>query len=293
MEKYITILDISGSSCYMNVNARLVYLHVACKCDVSTYNYTGSVRRLADEVGLTYQQTRTAILTLEKCGFIKTDTVTQQLTRKLTHPITQELTQIHVVKINEINTAGNTAGNAAANAASNAASNADINNINNKNNKTPSLTSACVAWADMREVVKQALQVDAATAAAMVDTFKERQGMKGKTWKDEGDLKAHLISFAEKRLASLPRGTKGGRMSDAQARQQEYARAQEAQEAKGEKEKAWESVQDAWRWWKEAEKKAAAGKSDQEREKAAQQAAAMKAAYERLKQEWYNKFKST
>lgn len=293
MRKYITIPDFRDMPSYKNENARLLYLHIAMSMEVKERTYVRSIRQLAADLGLSVRQVRTALDALERDGLIKTEQVTHMVSRMLTHVVTQMVTQITVLSISDLNTEGNTEGDTDADTHADTHADTQKNNINNKNNKTPSLTSACVAWADMREVVKQALQVDAATAAAMVDTFKERQGMKGKTWKDEGDLKAHLISFAEKRLASLPRGTKGGRQTDAQARQQEYARAQEAQEAKGEKEKAWESVQDAWRWWKEAEKKAAAGKSDQEREKAAQQAAAMKAAYERLKQEWYNKFKST
>ncbi len=290
MQKYIYILDITGAACYANVNARLVYLHVACKCDVSTYCYTCSVRRLASEVGLTYQQTRTAIQQLEAAGLIKLSTVTQQLTRQLTQSVTQELTQIHIMKISKLDTAGNTAGNAAANAVANAAANADIKNNKINKNKISPLTDARVAWAEKQKILENSLNLDEAAAAEMVATFRQRQQLKKKTWEDDGDLTAHLIAFAEKRLASIQRTQPKPDRSDHGARIAERQRAQEVAQDTDEKVKAWEEVQTVWRWWKEAERKAAEMEDEEEKERLLQHAAVQHDAYEKLAAKWKEKY---
>ena len=290
MDKYITILDLRSKQCYKNTVARLVYLHVACSVDVSTYNYVCSIRRLAGELGLTVQSIRTALRQLVDEGLVTTELVTHQSTRGLTHQLTQPLTQIHVMRINEIDAASNAASNTAANTAANTPSNTQKNNLNNKNNKNPPLTDARVAWAEKQKILENSLNLDEAAAAEMVATFRQRQQLKKKTWEDDGDLTAHLIAFAEKRIASIQRAQPKPDRSDHGARIAERQRAREASEGTDEKVKAWEEVQTVWRWWKEAEKKAATMEDEEEKGRLLQHAAAQHAAYEELAAEWKVKY---
>lgn len=290
MDKYITILDLRSKQCYKNTAARLVYLHVACSVDVSTYNYVCSIRRLAGELGLTVQSIRTALRQLVDDGLVTTELVTHQLTRGLTQQLTQPLTQIHVMRINEIDAASNAASNTAANTAANTPTNTQKNNLNNKNNKNSPLTDARVAWAEKQKILENSLNLDEAAAAEMVATFRQRQQLKKKTWEDDGDLTAHLIAFAEKRLASIQRTQPKPDRSDHGARIAERQRAREASEGTDEKVKAWEEVQTVWRWWKEAEKKAATMEDEEEKGRLLQHAAAQHAAYEELAAEWKVKY---
>lgn len=286
MDKYITILDLRSKQCYKNTVARLLYLHVACSVDVSTYNYVCSIRRLAGELGLTVQSIRTALRQLVDEGLVTTELVTHQstrgLTHQLTHQLTQPLTQIHVMRINEIDAASNTAANTAANTPTNT----QKNNLNNKNNKNSPLTDARVAWAEKQKILENSLNLDEAAAAEMVATFRQRQQLKKKTWTDEGDLTAHLIAFAEKRLSSIQRQQPKPDRSDHGARIAERQRAQEASEGTDEKVKAWEEVQTVWRWWKEAERKAANMEDEEEKGRLLQHAAVQHDAYEKLAAKW-------
>lgn len=290
MDKYITILDLRSKQCYKNTVARLVYLHVACSVDVSTYNYVCSIRRLAGELGLTVQSIRTALRQLVDEGLVTTELVTHQSTRGLTHQLTQPLTQIHVMRINEIDAASNAASNTAANTAANTPTNTQKNNLNNKNNKNSTLTDARVAWAEKQKILENSLRLDEAAAAEMVATFRQRQQLKKKTWEDDGDLTAHLIAFAEKRLASIQRTQPKPDRSDHGARLAERQRAQEAAEGTDEKVRAWEEVQKVWRWWKEAERKASTMEAGEDRERLQQLAATQHAAYEKMQAEWKERY---
>lgn len=279
MEKFIIIQDMRHMKSYNNVNARLLYIHMAMGCDISTYVYKSSLRKLSIELGMTVDTVRYALKQLARDGLVtpqSTPQITPQSTPQTTPQTTPHLTTFKINKNDTPNTTVYTTDYTT-----------EKNNLKNNNN---SLSSARVAWADMREVIKKALDVDAATAAAMVDTFKERQAMKGKTWKDEGDLKAHLVAFAEKRLASLPRQRQTARESDQQARAAEMQRAKEQQENQERKAKDWEEVQTAWRWWKEAERKAERTVSPDERAKLQQLSATHQEAYEKLRAEWIHKY---
>lgn len=290
MDKYITILDLRSKQCYKNTAVRLVYLHVACSVDVSTYNYVCSIRRLAGELGLTVQSIRTALRQLVDEGLITTELVTHQLTRGLTQQLTQPLTQIHVMKINEIDAATNAATNTPTNTPPNTPPNTQKNNLNNIKNKNSPLTDARVAWAEKQKILENSLNLDEAAAAEMVATFRQRQQLKKKTWEDDGDLTAHLVAFAEKRLASIQRTQPKPDRSDHGARIAERQRAQEAAEDTPDKVKAWEEVQTVWRWWKEAEQKAATMEDEEDKGRLLQHAAVQHDAYEKLAAKWKEKY---
>lgn len=290
MGKFIIIQDMRHLRSYKNVNARLLYIHMAMGCDISTYEYKSSLRKLSLELGMTVDTVRYALKLLASDGLItpqSTPQITPQSTPQTTPQTTPHLTTFIINKNGTPNGTPNTTLYTTLYTTENPT---EKNNLNNLKNNNPPLTSARVAWADMREVIKKALDVDAATAAAMVDTFKERQAMKGKIWKDEGDLKAHLVAFAEKRLASLPLPRQTARESDQQARAAEMRRVKEQQENQNQKERDWDQVQTAWRWWKQAEREAERTENQDERVKLRQLGATHQEAYEKLRSEWINKY---
>lgn len=280
MRKYITIPDIRDLPSYQNVNARLLYLHCSMAMEVKSRTYIRSVRQLAADLDMSPRQVRTALDALERDGLIKTESVTHMVTRMLTHMVTQMVTQITIMSVSDLSTEAST--EADTDADTHADTDADTlkNNKNNINHESSPLTSARVAWADMRGMLRKALDLDAATAAATVDLFKERQDMKGKIWKDEGDLKAHLIAWAEKRIASLPRQQKAARQTDAQAREAERQRAQEAAAEKTERVKLWEQMNQVKRFIKEVAAKQLKVKDPKEREQLTQILHDQKAALE-------------
>lgn len=68
--RYTTIIDISAApALYKSINARLVYLHICLKAgyhDNDRDLYYCSIRRLADEVGISVSACRFAVALLEK-----------------------------------------------------------------------------------------------------------------------------------------------------------------------------------------------------------------------------------
>ena len=72
--RYTTVIDISEfTQIYRNLNARLVYIHIALKAgyhDEDRDVCRLSIRSLAADVGITVSATRNALLQLEKAGLI-------------------------------------------------------------------------------------------------------------------------------------------------------------------------------------------------------------------------------
>ena len=252
MEKYITVPDIRRYPCYKSTNCRLLYMHVAMGMDISTRNYAHSWRQLSAELDMPLQQLRTALKQLERDGLVATQQVTQKVTYGLTQQVTHKVTEIHILSINELDEATNEATNSPTNSQSNSQLNSPTNSDNNilKNSKKESLplTDARVVWAKEASALSEVLKLDPSVAASMVEEFRKRQQLKQKAWLNEGDLLAHLIAWAEKRM---PRPTKaaGGRsVTDHDARVQERQRTQEEEAAKSSAEKKAEEVQRLRRW---------------------------------------------
>ena len=74
MARYTTIIDISEAPLlYRNVNARLLYLHMVLRCGYTDNDrdlYTISMRRTAQEVGITYSALRCALNALTRYGLV-------------------------------------------------------------------------------------------------------------------------------------------------------------------------------------------------------------------------------
>ena len=255
MDKYITIPDIRRYPCYKSVNCRLLYMHVSMGMDISTRNYAHSWRQLSIELGMPLQQLRTALKQLERDGLVATQQVTHKVTYGLTQQVTHKVTEIHVLSINELDEATNEATNSPTNSPTNSQTNSDINNINNSNNENLPLTDARVAWVQEAKALADVLKIDAAVAASLVEEFRKRQQLKQKAWLNEGDLLAHLIAWAEKRMPRTGKLPSGRSSSDHDARVQERQRTREEEAAKTAEEKKAEEVQRLRRWIAEGRKR--------------------------------------
>ena len=246
MRKYVTIPDIRQYPSYRSTNARLLYMHVAMGMEISTRTYAHSLRQLSAELGLPFQQTRTALRQLENDGLVATQSLTQVVTYGLTRKVTHNVTQIYVMSASELeeasNAASNTASNTATNTAANTPPNTDINNKNIPINGKLSHSDARARLPKIRDWLLGSLGLEAAKAAELAQAFLDRQELKGKTWDNEGDLLAHAISWAEKRTkTAAPR-----KMSDSQAREAEYRRTAEVAAQQSPQEKELELVRYAW-----------------------------------------------
>lgn len=248
MRKYATIPDWREYSTYKFINCRLLYLHVAMSMDCTTRNYVRSLRQLSEELGMPFQQLRTALRALERDGLVVTQQVTQRLTYRLTQRLTQQLTQIHLMSVSELdaasNAASNTASNTATNTATNTASNTQKNNKNNKNTESLFHTHVRECVPELEKLVEEEFRLPPGEAAQMVDAFLRRQELKGKAWTDDGDLKAHLVSWTEKRT----KPKKAAHVTDTQAREAEYQRDAEVKASETPEEKKREELSRLLRW---------------------------------------------
>lgn len=246
MRKYVTIPDTRQYPSYRSINARLLYIHVAMGMDISTRTYAHSLRQLSAELGIPFQQIRTALKQLENDGLVATQNLTQVVTYGLTRKVTHNVTQIYVMSVSELeeasNAASNTATNTATNTAANTAANTDINNKNILNSGKLSHSYARELLPKIREWLSGSLGLEGPEADELSKAFLDRQELKGKAWDNEGDLLAHAISWAEKRM----KPKKTVRKSDSQARQDEYRRSAEVAAQQSPQEKDFELVKYAW-----------------------------------------------
>lgn len=248
MRKYVTIPDIRQYPSYRSTNARLLYMHVAMGMEISTRTYAHSLRQLSAELGMPFQQIRTALKQLENDGLVATQSLTQVVTYGLTRKVTHNVTQIYVMSASELeeasNAASNTASNTATNTATNTPPNTQKNNINNKNTESLLHTHVRGCVPELEKLVEGEFRLPPGEAAEMVGAFLRRQELKGKVWADEGDLKAHLVSWTEKRI----RTKKASRVTDTQAREAEYQREAEVKAAETPEEKKREELSRLLRW---------------------------------------------
>lgn len=235
--RYCTILDISSCSSYKNINARLLYLHIACNLETTSYDYNISLRRLSAAAGMSLSAVRAAMAALEKDGLIRT-------THQTTHQTTQPTTHIHLVRMNELQIPNDTP--------------SDTQNDTQNDTQINKQVVGIFTLTDARECVQEwaalaaaELRVSADHAAALFDAFCRRQALKDKTWQSKGDCLAHFISWCEKQVPANRRGP-GKAISaaadDAAARKAEYERQRQQDEATTEREKLWDELQRLKGW---------------------------------------------
>lgn len=284
MIKYVTIPDIRRYPSYSNVNARLLYFHVAMAMDISSRTYAHSWRQLSQELDIPLQQLRTALNALLRDGLVVTRQVTQQVTYGITQKVTHKVTEIYIVNINELDEATNEATNSPTNSPTNSQinsqTNSQKNNINISNSPNPSLTDARVAWDEKTKALAGVLHIEVAAAASLVEQFRQRQLLKQKTWANEGDLLAHLISWSEKRISSGTLRAGRSRSTDSEARQSELSRSKKEQEAMTQQEKDYEECRKVYGWYQDYKR--------QKNKKAAQE---MLEAYNELKEKYIQKYR--
>lgn len=241
MEKYIYIRDISARPCYQNINARLLYLHIACNVELSTYSYCHSWRSLASELGMSYQNLRTALKQLEKDGLIATQQATQHATYGATRKVTHRVTHIRLLKITELDEPANEPANSQANSQSNSQNNSQSNSIkiNNNNFKEERLspTHARECAEELAAMATEVLKLTLQESDQLLEEFLKRKEIERKTWTDSGDLKAHFLSWCEKNLRTLPKKRKNSPSDDTAARLEEYAATEERTKEQTEQEK--------------------------------------------------------
>ena len=241
MEKYIYIRDISARPCYQNINARLLYLHIACNVELSTYSYCHSWRTLAAELGMSYQNLRTALKQLEKDGLIATQQVTQQATYGATRKVTHKVTHISLLKIMKLDEPANEPANSQANSQSNSQSNSQNNSIkiNKNNNKEErlSLTHARECAEELAAMAAEVLRLPRQEADMLLVEFLKRKEIEKKTWTGEGDMKAHFLSWCEKNMKQLPKRRKNTPSDDTAARMEEYQATEERTKEQTERER--------------------------------------------------------
>lgn len=252
MEKYIIISDISKCPCYKNVNARLLYLHIACNVDTSNYNYCQSFRQLAIETGLSVDAVRHAVKQLERDGLITTHVAPHFPTQYAPQHTPQPTTHLHIVTIKDLGTPNGTPNTTPCTTPCTTEYTTEYTTHNKKlNNITYTHTHAQALREGLIETLKGCLKISEEESSVFFDGWLERQSIKGKTWLSEGDMTAHLLSWAEKRVPKK-RVTK---IDETKARAEEYARTAEEASKVTEEEKNIEEVARLKRWLAEAERK--------------------------------------
>lgn len=252
MERFIILKNMRDYPCYSNVNARLVYLHAACQMDVTTYTCAKSLRQMAKELGLGLEAVRHAVRQLERDGLIATHVATQTTTHPTTYLTTQQTTHLTILKVNENGAPNGAPNNTPANTPSNTPRNTPRNTqnrvIGEGEKESLPLTDARVVWAQEARALADVLKIDPSVATSLVEEFRKRQQLKQKAWLNEGDLLAHLIAWAEKRMPRQTKAAVGRSVTDHDARVQERQRTLEEEAAKTAEEKKDEEVQRLRRW---------------------------------------------
>lgn len=259
MERFVIIKNIRDYPCYANVNARLLYLHLACLVDFTTYTTARSLRQLSYDLGMGLEAVRHAMRQLERDGLIATHVATHTATQRATQRTTQRTTHITLLKINENGAPHgaphNTPHNTPYNTPCNTPRHTQELNIIKTEEKALTHEGARECAEDLVKVLEDALAMDHAAAAAMVDAFCKRMEVKKKAWPSHADMRAHVIAWAEKRLPIRKSATPGCRKSDHEARMEEYRRAMEDAAAMDDARREAEEVAKLRRWLADAERR--------------------------------------
>jgi len=259
MERFVIIKNMREYPCYANVNARLLYLHLACLVDFTTYQTARSLRQLAYDLGIGLEAVRHAMRQLERDGLIATHVATQTATHSATHRTTQPTTHITLLRINENGAPNGAPNNTPNNTPSNTPRNTPrhTQDLNIKKTEEKPLTHdrARDCADELAGTLEDTLQMDHAAAAAMVDAFCRRMELKGKSWADHADMVAHAIAWAEKRLPLPRKAPASAKRSDHDARMEEYRRTAEEVKVKDKLRQEAEEVAKLRRWLADAERR--------------------------------------
>lgn len=246
MGKYVIMQDMRRMPSYRNINARLVYMHVAMGCDISTYRYDTSYRRLALDLDMTLEAVRSALRALIRDGLVATYTTTQGTAQGTTQITTQRTTHLCIVIIRQNGTPNgtpnNTPNNTLDNTPDNTGNNTAINNYIIPKEERLSPTHARECAGELAAMAAEVLTLTRQEADLLLGKFLERKEIERKTWINQSDLKAHFLSWCEKNLKTLPKRKKNSQSDDHAARMDEYAATEERKQEQTDQEKD----QDNW-----------------------------------------------
>lgn len=204
--RYARIVDIRELPLYRNINCRVLYLHLVLSAPWQTDQWhtegviSTGLRTLANEVGMSYQQLRTALAQLQKAGLISTQGATQSTTQGAT----QRLTQITIVGINELQGRSNAPSNAIPNARSNADGNAQIKENKQEDNHTHGALAPAYASERVRYLsVELSVSIDVLRGAWRL--FDAKCLADGKQHKDDADRWSHFCSWCRQHRDTLER----------------------------------------------------------------------------------------
>lgn len=237
--RYLTILDISKCPCYSNVNARLLYLHLACNVSyqnnaLETQNCVlTSYRQLSVSVGLSLSATRHALGLLvrdklievndTKCAQNATQNATQITTQSATHRTTQLTTQIRLLTYSDLqggsdtvndtvsDTPNDTPNDTVSDTVSAQSAHTLYNKIKQNNNISLSVRVRDVVFSRAQDICTL-LQLPGEQAKPLVTAFIQECELKNVQHKDEDDCFAHCVDWCRKRMiatrSSEPRQSK-------------------------------------------------------------------------------------
>lgn len=259
MGKFIIIQDMRSLPCYRNVNARLLYMHVAMGCDISTYTYATSLRRLAMDLDMTVDAIRHALKVLIRDGLLAAETAPQGAPHGAPHGAPQSapqraphLTILKIIKNGTPNGTPNTTPNTIPNTTPSTTEDTTDKNIKYINiEKILTHASHVREW---KNLLMKEFSLDETAANKAFEAFFSRQRLKGKVWQNEGDALAHLIAWVEKRLPRQKAVPKSG-TSDHDARMAEYERTKALRELADEVDRMRDEVLKLERWRDEAQKR--------------------------------------
>lgn len=241
MGKYVIMQDMRRMPSYRNINARLVYMHVSMGCDISTYRYETSYRRLALDLDMTLETVRSALRALIRDGLVATYTTTQGAAQGTTQTTTQRTTHLCIVIMRQNGTPNgtpnNTPDNTLDNTPDNTGNNTAINNNNNPKEEKLPLPYAREHADELAAMAAEVLRLARQEADLLLGEFLKRKEIERKTWTGEGDLKAHFLSWCEKNMKQLPKRRKNGQADDHAARMEEYAATEERTKEQTERER--------------------------------------------------------
>lgn len=259
MERFVIIKNMRDYPCYANVNARLLYLHLACLVDFTTYQTARSYRQLAYDLGMGLEAVRHAMRQLERDGLVATHVATHTTPHSATHRTTQPTTHITLLRINDNGAPNgapnNTPNNTPHNTPSNTPRHTQDLNIIKSEEKALTHDRAREYAGELAAILEDTLEMDHAAAAATVDAFFKRMELKGKVWSEHADMVAHAIAWAEKRLPLPRKAPASAKRSDHDARMEEYLRTAEEVKAKDKLRQEAEEVAKLRRWLSDAERR--------------------------------------
>lgn len=219
--------------CYRNVNARILYLHLALKADRGG-DVVASLRFLAQELDMTLSALRNALRQLLLDGVVKTEVATQSTTQTTAHRTAyrtaQPTTHLHVVTLNELRGASDTVSDTASDTPNGTASDTQNKNIeyNNKAEEkslthTHSREEENFYLEENIEVISKACALDQERTLELVTQFCATCDATNTTHSSLDDCMKHCISWIAKQPKRKPTAKREKPKTDDQLRAEQAA----------------------------------------------------------------------